>query len=160
MTQVFAVVLEEGEYSGRDWRIIAICSSLDNALACVSALDAKRFVEEESCTWEQYPSPYMIQPYNLDHPKPEPAMDEESDNIYAERVETRRRHPEMEPVIHERAEKARKKAAKETARWTLGPELLKQKEHLDEQMRKHNMTTWDHGAAVSDLYRKHQEGLK
>lgn len=70
MSSVFLVILEEGEYSSKDWSVEAACSSKERALTHACEIAASEF-ERSRLTIGQFYLPLWIQEWKIDGPKVE-----------------------------------------------------------------------------------------
>ena len=64
MSQVFAIVWDEGDYSSRDWQLVKVCSSLQIARDYVTELIVAHFMRQDRSKY--YESPYQIQTWTID----------------------------------------------------------------------------------------------
>lgn len=142
MTQIFVLIREEGEYSGREWNIESVCSTLEGALAHACSLAAECYINSEQL-WDAFYPPFSIQTHTLDK-----VCETEWTNVTAEMV--RPHHPELEAIIEKRTQAA---AAKRTLlhEAQIAAEKLRKRRHLDDQLRNHTLTVQQYFEAVNAL---------
>lgn len=101
MSQVFVIVWDEGDYSGRDWQVVKVCSSLQIAKDKVTELIVAHFMRQEQSRY--YESPFQIQTWNLDGERVDDPEDW-SDQVTIQQV--CRAHPEVDEEFNRLKKKA------------------------------------------------------
>jgi hypothetical protein len=144
MSPVYVIIRDEGEWSGREWSVEGVCSTMELALARACKVVADEFKDaHKDTTWESACSPYLIQTWTLDGHSAE-------GEIEVTTAEVRQRHPELEPVIESRAQAAathRKLLDDARAR----DEKLRRRRKLDDQLRDRSLTVEEYYIAVEVL---------
>lgn len=145
MAQVHVVILDEGEFSDREWSVMAVCSTLDQALARACKLVAESF-KESNQTWSNFYVPYLIQTWTVDGTL---TAGEDRDVTLAE---VERRHPDLAPVIKARAQAAaQRERLLEDAR--VRERKLAKRRHLDDLLRERALTVEQYYEGVDALER-------
>jgi hypothetical protein len=148
MSNVYLVIRDEGEYWGREWSVEAVCSTSAQALARACKYAAAHFIQDGKA-WQNYYTPFVIQTWQVD------GLSAAGDNkeTTVRLADIRQHHPELEPVIEQRAQAAATRA-KLLQEAQVNAKNLQDRLHFDDQLRNRSLTVEQYYKDVDELERR------